>query len=162
MADSIYHAEKKSVTDIFKPLLEVKVILPILLSAVYASGIIYLLKIVSLWNERLLKDSVFWFLFIGLPLFFKFATYENQIGIFKKVFFENFKLILIAEFLINFYTFPLLVELVLIPFLSFITISEIITDQKEKYQSAANFFRNLNALVGLSILTYALYKVIEN
>lgn len=162
IAFALYHTEKKSITDISKPLLEAKIISPILLSIIYTGGIIYLLKLVSLWDEHLLKDSVLWFLFIGLPLIFKFATHENQIRIFKKVFFENFKLILIAEFVINFYTFPLLVELILIPFLSFMAISEIITDQKEKYKSAANFFSNLNALAGLSILAYALYKVVEN
>lgn len=129
---------------------------------IYTIGIAVILKVISQWNSDLLKDAIFWYLFIGFPLIFRFATNENQIRIFKKVFFENFQLILIAEFIINFYTLPLILELILLPILFFLTVSDLILNKKEEFKSIAKFFENLKVFVGFLILTYAVFEVIKN
>lgn len=81
----------------------------------YFGLMIHFLYTIGFWDITLLKDSIFWILFFFLPLLAK--TLENTEGhfFFKKILKENLQLILLVEFILNFWTFKLIIEILIVP-----------------------------------------------
>lgn len=70
-----------------------------------------------------------------------------------------------SEFLIGFFNFSLLGELILIPTVTFISLLYFYADynkEKEGYLTVSKFLNSLLSIVGISILIYVVYKVITN
>ena len=125
---------------------------------VYVMLIILILALIRFWNFSLLKDSVFWLIFAGFPLFMKITELKNSGHFAKEVLKGSFKGIIIAEFLSNFYTFNLVIELFLIIFLTLVNILPIFKPDKilEKFAS------NVNMVFGFIVMIYIGYNLYQN
>jgi hypothetical protein len=83
---------------------------------------------------------------------------------FKSIILKLFSLTLIFEFLIGFYNFSLVGELILIPTVTFISILYFFADyqkEKEGYLTVSNFLNSLLSIFGIAIMIYTVYKVIS-
>jgi len=85
-------------------------------------------------------------------------------GYFSHLLRDNIKIIIIWEFLFNFYTLSLPWELILIPVLSLFTITEVFANhfakQDTKYKKVAFFCSNILGIVALVMVGYVTYKTI--
>lgn len=116
---------------------------------------------VGFWAVGLLKDTVFWVIFVELPLFVRAIEKAKDNHFFTKLIKDNITLIVIAEFLFNFWTFELVTELILIPCAVFIAILYVIASREEKYQKIKRFFDGLYAILGVVIIVYAIINTIK-
>lgn len=125
---------------------------------VYVMSIILILTLIEFWDFSLVKDSLFWLVFAGFPLFMKITELKNSNHFAKEILKASFKGIIIVEFLSNFYTFNLIIELFLIIFLTLVNILPIFKPDKilEKFAS------NVNMVLGFIVMIYISYNLYQN
>jgi hypothetical protein len=141
------------------------VILLISISAIYTALIVILLWKLCLWDITFLKDTCIWFLFSSISITFNVNKARN-FSFFKNIIRDNISIILIFEFIINFYTFSLPVELIVIPIISFIVIiqgfAEVSQKQEPDHQLTASCLKKIIALLSVSLFIFVLYKTMTD
>lgn len=81
----------------------------------YFIFIINFLDFIGFWTIDLLKDTIFWILFVEFPLFMKTIEKAKNNHFFINLIKENIALIIIIEFVLNFWTFSLFTEIIIVP-----------------------------------------------
>lgn len=139
---------RKAVFDVLRGFFAIKLIIPFIGMALYMSLILYLLSFMELFNVNLIKDAIFWFIIGAIPLFLKANDINKKYkNFFRKNTFECFALPAIFSFLINFYTFNVIIELILIPILIFIMLSIAVSKTNEKYKPTEKFFSAILVII---------------
>ena len=153
---------RKSLLDVIKAFFKIKILSSIFLMIAYTTGIVFVLYQINFWNISLLKDTVVWFCFIGIPISFYSVTSETDQNLFRKVIVDNIKIVIIIEFIVNTYTFSLVGELVLIPVVTFIVILEVFAKTDEKNSSVAKLQNGLLIIIGIVILIFVISNVVSD
>lgn len=125
-------------------------------------AVIGLLKWINFWDISLLKDTIFWVVFVELPLFAKAIDKAKDHRFFFELFKKNIKVITLFEFLIDFWTFSLIAEIILIPLTVTISFLYALSEKEKKHKPAKNFFNGLITLWGIIIVIYAIYNTISS
>lgn len=154
---------RRSTLATVKCLWQIKVLSPFLIMAVYMTGVIALLRKIEYWEISLLKDSIIWFFASACVLAMSIVTsYENEGFLFKRIVINSLKLIIIFEFIVNFYTFPLWGELIFLPIVTFITCADVLIKDKEEYVQVKKILNGINVVMGTVVLVYVTYKTIHD
>ena len=155
----------KILGDFFKIAGSKIVILFISISAIYTLLMVSLLWKLYLWNITLLKDTCIWFLFSFISIIFNVNKARN-FSFFREIIKDNIKIILVFEFVVNFYTFSLPVELIIIPIISFIGIvqgfAEATQKREPKNQQVASCFGKIMSIFGAGLLIFTTYKTVTD
>lgn len=133
------------------------------LMTLYVFGIIYLLYKLSFWNNELIKDTVFWFCTVAIVMFFNTNKVDNK-KYFKKILLDAIKWTGIIEFVMNFYTFSLPVELILVPLLTLIgatkVFAEVSRQKIENREQVIKLLENILSIIGILFILFVIYKTI--
>lgn len=149
---------------VLKALFAKKIIPFYIIIGLYLFIIIRLFQELSIWEFSLDKDFIYWLLTTGLVLFFGVSDLKNYKD-FTKIILTATSLTIIFEFIVGFYNFSLIWELLLIPFLTLVSILSVIVNQKKSdlnTKNIANFLNNLLAFIGLGFLIYSIYQLTVN
>jgi len=103
-----------------------------------------------------------WFCLTGIVLSFDAATKSKDEGLFKKIIFDNIKILVILEFIINTYTFSLIGEIFFLPIITFIAMIEIVSKFDKKYLSIEKLTRHIQIIIGIIILALSIIKIITD
>lgn len=123
----------------------------------YLAAVLYILNWAELWDMELLKDTIFWVLFVELPLFTKTIEKADGLHFFRKLIKENIAVAVIIEFFVGFWTFTLSVELLIVPATVLISALYAIASRDKKYLSAKCFFEVLFAVWGIVLFINAIF-----
>lgn len=151
---------RQSFTKLVKHFFKKPILLIHSLILLYISIIIYILSLCHFWHLSMLKDTIIWLLgtgFITLVYVNKFSDDENH---FKKYILDSIKLIVIFEFVFNFYSFSLPVELLLIPSLAMLGGIEAIASFYPQHKILLKPVKFILTLLSLVIIFYTFYKII--
>lgn len=124
----------------------------------YLFGIFILLKEIGFWTSADIKDSIFWLLSVAFVLVFSLNKAKDS-KYFKEILFDTIKVIAILSFVINFYNFSLITELILLPVLVFIGMLQTVAGLDSKNAQVAKILTNLMAIFGFGLLIYSIYKM---
>jgi len=128
----------------------------------YVVGIVSVFFALDLWTLSLLKDTIIWFVFVAAPLAFSlFASRSNE-NVVSVILAESLRLTVLVEFLVNEYTFSLPVELVFVPFLTFVMLLHGFASADEEYSVVAKLFDGLRVLIGLGLLVFVVSRSIAD
>jgi len=152
---------RKSLIPIVKILTSKMFLIIFSLIGAYLFGIILLLINLEVWQTSNLKDVLFWLFTVGLILVFKINDAKSS-AYFKGIFLSAVKWTIILEFVVNLYSFSLFIEIVILPVLVFLSMTQAVAEMDEKHKVVSKFLQNVIAIVGLSIFCYSLYKTIVN
>ncbi len=130
-----------------------------LLLGVYLFGIIILLKIIGIWSIEDAKDTIIWLFTVGFVLLFN-TTKEKGSKYFLNVVKEGLKWSVFLEFILNFYSFSLIIELILIPFITFLFLTYTVSKTDAKNKQVTKLLSVILNLFGLVIFSYTLYKTV--
>lgn len=130
------------------------------LMLLYSTMVVALLAAAGLWELVLLKDTLMWFSFGALGMMTRFATMDHVDNFFRKVLVENVKFVIILQFLINSYTFPLVIELILMPLLVLIIVVSTVADSDKSYARVSDLSMWTQAIIGFSMLGLASTRAI--
>ncbi|WP_114750493.1 hypothetical protein [Pleomorphovibrio marinus] len=152
---------RKSLVPIFKILTSKMFLIIFSLIGAYLYGTILLLKNLEVWQTSNLKDVLFWLFSVGLILVFKINEAKSN-AYFKGIFLSAIKWTIGLEFIVNLYSFSLFKEIIILPILVFLAMTQAVAEMDEKHKVVSKFLQNVIAIAGLSIFSYSLYKTIVN
>lgn len=159
------YTAKKEFVKVLKALFHYKIIIPIFGFGIYCTLVILILYKISFWNFHLLKDTLIWFFSAGLIIFFN-TNRIHKTDYFIKILKDNLKVIIFLEFVLNFYTFSLTTEFIIIPIITFIAIiyeySKYSMLKNPEHIKVNKFLKSLLSLFGIILLIFVAYRTIND
>jgi hypothetical protein len=155
-----YPPVRQSLGTLFRILLSPKIAGVITALMVYTSLLVLGFARLGVWQLWMLKDTLFWLFGSGLILLFKITRATEHEGFFKEAALDGIRLIAVLEFVLNVYTFPLLVELILLPVLAALAILSAVADTEKRFHSVKRLITGILALYGIGLVVYALASII--
>jgi hypothetical protein len=126
--------------------------------SIYLLGIFTVLKAINLWTSADIKDSIFWLFSVALVLVFNLNKAKDS-HYFKGILLDTIKTIALLEFIINFYNFGLVTELLLLPFLTFVITLQAYPDLDSKNSQVSKLLIGFTSIFGLVLLIYSIYQL---
>lgn len=145
---------RKSLFPIIKHLFEPKILILLLLFGVYFAILIFILDKFYFFYT---VDFLFWFFTVGIVLFFEANKIEDT-SYFKGIFIDSFKLVVFLEFIINFYSFSLWLELLLVPMITFIILVKTVLEVKNVSSLLNSVMGRILTLFSLLLIIYSGYR----
>lgn len=113
---------------------------------------------IGFWNSTLIKDTTFWFITFSFLTLYKSINARN-IKDFIPILNDIFKLTIFVEFIINFTSFTIVVEILMLPLISFIGVIKFLSDKNE-YNILSKFLVNSIAIISLIYFSFSIYKTL--
>jgi len=107
-------------------------------TAVYISLITWFLALVGIWNDSHLKMTLIWAFFVALAEIFRMPTRAGEFIKFRQLFFDQLKVLVIVEYLVDYSSFSLVGELALVPILTFVVLLQSMSEGKEDLRPVYN------------------------
>lgn len=151
---------RKSFNEVIKTLFVKQFILIYLSMTAYVFLVVLLLRLLNLWEMSFLKDTIFWFFSFAIMTFFSLPKAED-INFFKNLLLESFRWTIFLEFLFNFYTFNLVAELIFLPIITFVALTQAIAETVKKNEQIGNLLSSFLSIIGSIYFFYAFFKTIS-
>jgi hypothetical protein len=151
---------RRSFAEIIKALLAWKISVSLLAFFLHTSLYVLILFKLRLWDVSLLKDTIIW----GISFGFVSLVNINKVNdstYFKKVFLDTIKWTIAIEFVINFFTFSLIKELIFVPVIVFSATMQAFASLKPEHKQVETLFKYFLTALGAFIFVFSLFKTIE-
>ncbi len=153
---------RKNVADILKVLFTKLFLVLFSITCIYTIIIVLFLIRFNFWDVEMLKDTMVWIVFSAFIACINSNNDKKKEKYFKYMLFDNLKLILVVEFLINTYPFNLITEIIIFPIMVFIIVFLAFFSNKPEYMKVKSLFVFLQAVLGIALLYNAIYTFITN
>ncbi|PQA87563.1 hypothetical protein [Hyphococcus luteus] len=131
-------------------------------TAAYIGLLVYGLSALGVWNWSHLKATLFWAVFVGIVELFRMPTRAGEFVRFRQLFIDQLKVLVIVEFLVGYTSFPLLIEMMLVPALFFLMLMQSVAEGKEELRTPYNVLTTTLAFVVIVYLGFAVRQVVGN
>ena len=152
---------RKSVVQLFTTFFNSYILASVSVMGAYTAICCVLLSYLDLWHGGMLKDTLVWFFFTGFFLVSEFIPPKDEGPVFKKVFFDNVKAILLVEFILNTYTMSLTAELIFVPFVTFIVAINAVAKLNDEHKPVEKFTGYMISITGFLIFGYSVWEAIN-
>lgn len=159
---SINKEVRKSFKDILPTLFDEKIVDVVLLMLLYTELMVLVLSIIEFWNFTLLEDTIYWVLLVGFPLLLEMEKINSEKNHVKSILKNSIKCIIIIEFITNFYNFSLIIELVLIPVVTFISLLQVVSKTKPEWNKVYNLLTWILAFFAIFVFIYSVSEIYKN
>lgn len=153
---------RDSLKGVFSAFLHKAIVIPFILMVIYVSLLVYFLFDIGLWNISQLKNTILWFLFVASMSFFTINKIDEDAPYFRESLKSHIKSIALLEFIIAFYSFSLLTELVIIPIATFLTALLVYAELKEEHKQVAKLLNTILGILGAIAIFYCFYQLALN
>ncbi|MDO9339501.1 MAG: hypothetical protein Q7T72_03130 [Bacteroidales bacterium] len=153
---------RESIFNVLKVLTGRLIFLSIITLLLYISLIIYGLYFLKFWDFSMLKDSIYWTFGVGFILMMNSNKALQEDHYFKKILRDNFKLVLILEFVVGLYVFGLITEFILMPFVIFFSLMIAYTEVYKEYFQVKNLLQIVFGIIGTGYLIYSGYMIYQD
>lgn len=161
----LYAARSKSVRESLGSLLKTAftgIMLKIfLLMGVYIIVMVLLISQSSLWFPALIKEVIIWIFGTGIVLIMKAGKTTDK-KFFIGVLVDSIKFTVLVEFVVQLYTFNIVVELLLVPILILIVGMNVVSKYREDAQIVKKFTDYLLGAIGITYLIYSASQILSN
>ena len=152
---------RKSFFNVIKSILKKKILVLNITMTLYVLVIVYGFKSIGLWNYSYLSDTVIWFFGVAFVMFMN-VNNAGKDDFFKKHLIENLKLVILLEFLLNFFVFSFWIEILFVPTLLFIGGMLGVSSAYKKFEQVETLLTRILGVIGLGLLGYTIYKIITD
>jgi len=122
---------------------------------------VYFLHNIGFWDMALLKDTLIWIIFIQIPLSIKAVEKAKDGRFFTDLLRDVFSAYFIFQYIVNFWTFSLLWEIVIQLLLLVFGIVYVVANAKKEI-STAKVMGVFNAIIGFVLLIFVVLKLFTN
>ena len=143
-----------------KAALNRQILLVVLFLTAYTVGVVAILRAVHFWTPALAKDTVVWFCIVGLPLgsdAIRNYSHPNT----RTLLLKTIGLGAAVEFISNFFTFPLVIELVWISLLVFLGAAIGIAELRDEARPA-EALKHLVTFLGSLVAIWIIHRMITD
>jgi hypothetical protein len=154
----------KAFLGVVKAFFDRKLVYCYIIIGAYLFLVIKILNKTIFWEAYLFKDFAIWLVGFAMVSFFSINKINTNSELVKR-FLKIFSATIIIDFIINFFTFELGWELIIIPVVSFIAILQYFAElNKEKpgYEKVNSFLKWVLTIIGFSLLGYVIHKLYHN
>ncbi len=129
---------------------------------IYILIMIYVLHEVGLWKVGFsqIKATLLWFFFVGILAVFRADQLSKDPHYFRNEVKDNISLIVVLEFILTFYTFNLIGELILVPLGIFLGGLLAVAEQDEEHLVVAKLINGILIAFGIYVFGFAGYNLV--
>ena len=149
----------ESFKSVLKAFFNDKVFSLVLISVIYLEIIILILAILSFWNFSLIKGTIFWYIGVGFITMLNLPKATEGIDFFKSTLIQNFKFIILFEFIVNVYSFNIFIEIILLPILALFVITDTYADYNEDAKKVKPITNGVLSIFGFFLLVYSINQI---
>jgi hypothetical protein len=151
-----------SLSRVLVPFFNKKLLLLYFFMIAYVGIELFLCSKIHLLDISLTKDVIFWILGTAFILLIDSNKVNGGEKYFRKKVFDSLKLVLLLEFIMNFYTFNILVEIVLVPGIFILVVMSTVAGAKDELLPAKKIIDFILAVVGVGIVIYVIANLASN
>lgn len=151
---------RHSIPDLLKIFFGKKIIVPFVVMLLYIFLMVIIFKEVGFWDISATKDTILWTMGTAFATFFNLNKVAGDENHFKNAILDNIKFILILEFIVNLYSFNLAIELVVIPIVSFIVMTNAYAGLKPEYKQVKTLLDYALGLFGLFLIAFTFRELV--
>ncbi|MCC2977164.1 hypothetical protein LK533_10830 [Sphingomonas sp. PL-96] len=157
----INKSTRDSLGAVIRALFQPALIIPLGIAALYASGEIFLLSYMGWWSVANLKTTILWLVTFAFVTMFEVATAKNRKAGLGKITAEILSVAVLVTFIAELYSFPLIVELIALPFVTVVVLMAEMAKHKPEHAPVAKLMGCLSGLIGSSYIGFSLWKSVE-
>lgn len=116
----------------------------------------------SFWDISLLKDTIFWIILVFIPIFSKTIKDAKDGRFFVKLIKENLTFIVVIEFILNFWVFNLITEMLIILVAFVLGVVYVVVSREEKMVIIKKFIDGLLVAFGIVVIIFTLSNLIRS
>jgi hypothetical protein len=128
----------------------------------YLVGVVFFLNDVGLWDANQLKNTIVWFITVGIFSLFQINKIKEDRQFFKRTILDNLKLIAVIQFFVGIYTFHIIAELILLPVLFLITALTVFSKQEKEHAKVNSLLNGILSFFGFLLIVYFIYGLFTN
>lgn len=151
---------RKSLGGLWQAFTQKKLLQVVTVFAMYVGLMIWFLYVVCWWDWDQLKNTIIWTFLVALVAVFHSNKIADEPGYFRNWIMENFQAQAFIQFLVTLYTYPLPVELVVIPFVTLLTGMIAVGQNSPKTKPTAAILTNVLGVLALVFFGYALVMTV--
>lgn len=149
------HRFRSSMLSLIKSIFKKQIVLSFVFLIIYLLVIFRFFYTSAIWDDVYLKTVILSSIFIGLPMYYKGALHSDPIDFISSKIKSYIKYILIVQYFVNTYTFNIIIELVVWPFLAVLAVLDGYVTLNEKYQDIKKIITSLNVMIGFVMIIYS-------
>lgn len=150
---------RKSFVPVIKAILAWKILASIFVLMLYVALVVYGLFKIEFWDKSLIKDTIYWTFGVGLVIMMSFDKALKEEHYFKNLVKENFKVLLIIEFIVGLYVFGIITEFILMPFVIIFSMLLGYTEVYKEHEQVRKIVNGLFGILGSFYLIYSVYHI---
>lgn len=143
--------------DCIKLIFGFKIAVVWLIYCLYIFLITILLTNLTIWKRIYIKDIIIWFVLVGLINYIKSITDNDFEFSLRKLVKDNISVTIIVEFIISIFTFDIILELLIVPVVTILSLLSLYSERKSNYESVYKFIDGIMSAFGL----FLAFKTIE-
>lgn len=128
----------------------------------YIAITLLILYELSIWNTSLTKTTIYWVFGWSIIAFINSGKLHQEKGYLHKVFREVLNITILIAFFVNFYTFALWIELILVPFAVTLSLLTFFSGTKDEYKILNTFLNRVQIVFGTAIFIFCISKAVED
>jgi hypothetical protein len=132
------------------------------LAAAYCAGVLILANQVGLFHASAAKEAIYWFFGVGLVIVGNATQATPGPSYVKEVLRRTLKATILTDFAVNFYVFPLGVEIVLVFVLFLFVMLQVVATSDPKTHSIVPFINGVLITVGMFLFLSFAVKAITD
>lgn len=125
----------------------------------YIAALVSALSAMDLWQPHQIKGTILWFLTVAFLAPIKHGDIAEDEHYFRNEFRQHFRVIVVVEFIITAYTFPLAFEMFFVPFMAFLGAMTAFAGSSKDHKNLEQPLVRLTGIVGMSIILFTIYKI---
>ncbi|KRB80628.1 hypothetical protein ASE00_16410 [Sphingomonas sp. Root710] len=157
----ISSSTRNSAGAVLKALSQPVLMIPLAIAALYATAEIFLLNYIGWWSVANLKTTILWLVTFAFVTMFEVATAKNRKAGLGKITAEILSVAVFVTFIAELYSFPLIVELIALPFVTIVFVMAEMAKYKPEHARVAKLMGCLSSLIGFSYVGFSVGKSVE-
>lgn len=122
---------------------------------------VFVLWQIGWWNSDQLKLTIFWYIFSGTVLSIKSIQNKGDTNFFKGIVTDQFKVVIVLEFLVVFYSFAFWKEMIFLPFITIMVTSRAFIEAKAEYAAVKKILDGILSLVVVGLIIHFVREVMS-
>jgi hypothetical protein len=153
---------RQSMINLIKLFFSIKIFIYFTISAIFLTVILFGLNYFIMIDSTVVKDAILWFIPNGLYATANSFKIKNVKEFFINHFAQNFKFVIIIEFLVSSYVFSLYTELITFPIIIFLILMNFFSERSETYRKIYDITNYLLVFITIFFISSATYKAFND
>ncbi|MCP4611572.1 MAG: hypothetical protein GY845_22915 [Planctomycetes bacterium] len=137
-----------------------KIFISICFMLLYIALLVLGFSAISFWDTSSIKGTIIWTLGAAFILFLNSNKISTDKHFFKDTIKDNIKFMLLLEFIVGLYIFPLIAELILVPVLTLVVMTRIYAGSRPEYRDAEVVLSYVLGILGLVVFSLSVNEII--